>query len=81
MRIDRLWVTGIVTDGCVELTACDAADRGFFVTLVSDGLTSSTRTTHYDALQRMNDGGLIKSRTVDELCTQLANAQQPARVA
>jgi len=26
MRIDRLWVTGIVTEGCVELSARDAAD-------------------------------------------------------
>jgi biuret amidohydrolase len=34
MKVDRLWVTGIVTEGCVELTARDAADRGYFVTLV-----------------------------------------------
>jgi len=81
MRIDRLWVTGIVTEGCVELTARDAADRGFFVRLVSDGLASSTHTAHYDALQRMIDGGLIKARTVDELCAQLANASWPAKVA
>jgi len=81
MRIDRLWVTGIVTEGCVELTARDAADRGFFVTLVSDGLASSTHTAHDDALQRMTDGGLIKARTVDELCAQLADARQPAKVA
>lgn len=81
MRIDRLWVTGIVTEGCVELTARDAADRGFYVTLVSDGLASSTHTAHYDALQRMTDGGLIKARTVDALCAQLANARQPAKVA
>jgi len=81
MRIDRLWVTGIVTEGCVELTARDAADRGFFVTLVSDGLASSTHTAHFDALQRMTDGGLIKARSVDALCAQLAKAQQPAKVA
>jgi nicotinamidase-related amidase len=68
MRIDRLWVTGIVTEGCVELTARDAADRGYYVTLVSDALASSTRLAHEDALQRMTDGGLIKARTVEELC-------------
>jgi biuret amidohydrolase len=60
LRIDRLWVTGIVTEGCVELTARDAADRGYHVTLVADGLASSTRVAHEDALQRMTDGGLIK---------------------
>ncbi len=67
MNINRLWVTGIVTEGCVEMTARDAADRGFLVTLVSDGCASSTHVAHYDALERMGDGGLIKVRTVDDL--------------
>src|SRR3569833_2180657 len=60
MGIDRLLVTGIVTEGCVELTARDAADRGYYVTLVGDACASSTHIAHYDALQRMSDGGLIK---------------------
>lgn len=72
LRVDRLWVTGVVTEGCVELTARDAADRGYFVTLVGDGLASSTRAAHDDALQRMTDGGLIKLRSTDELCAQFA---------
>ena len=71
MQIDRLWVTGIVTEGCVELTARDAADRGYYVTLVSDGCASSTRVAHDDALQRMSDSGVIKVRTVDELIAQM----------
>jgi nicotinamidase-related amidase len=71
MKIDRLWVTGIVTEGCAELTARDAADRGYFVTLVTDCLASSTRAAHEDALQRMTDGGLIKARTSDELIAQI----------
>jgi len=78
MKINRLWVTGIVTEGCVELTARDAADRGFYVTLVSDALASSTHVAHVDALQRMTDGGLIKARTVDALCAQIAKAREPA---
>jgi nicotinamidase-related amidase len=68
LRIDRLWVTGVVTEGCVELTARDAADRGYHVTLVRDGLASSTRAAHEDALQRMSDGGLIRVQTSAELC-------------
>jgi len=71
MDINRLWVTGIVTEGCVEMTARDAADRGFLVTMVSDGCASSTHIAHDDALQRIGDGGLIKVRTVDELIAQL----------
>lgn len=75
MQIDRLWVTGIVTEGCVELTARDAADRGYYVTLVSDACTSSTRAAHLDALERMSDGGLIKVRSAEELLQQLAALQ------
>ena len=50
LGIDRLWVTGIVTEGCVELTAQDAADRGYVVKLVRDGCASSTRKAHEDTL-------------------------------
>jgi nicotinamidase-related amidase len=74
MGIDCLWITGIVTEGCVEMTARDAADRGYFVTLVSDGCASSTHLAHEDALQRMSDGGLIKVRTVDQLIQRIASA-------
>jgi nicotinamidase-related amidase len=75
MGIDRLWVTGVVTEGCVEMTARDAADRGFYVTLVPDACASSTRVAHADALQRMSDGGLIKLRTVEELSAQIDAAK------
>lgn len=75
LRRDRLWFTGVVTEGCVEMTARTAADRGFVTTLVSDGCASSTRVAHEDALQRMTDGGLIKSRTVNELIGIIAGAR------
>jgi nicotinamidase-related amidase len=75
MGVNRLLCAGIVTEGCVEMTARDAADRGFYVTLVSDACASSTRLAHFDALQRMSDGALIKVRTVDEVCGQIAAAQ------
>jgi isochorismate hydrolase len=67
MGKERLWVCGVVTEGCVELTARDAADKGYFVTLVSDACASSRRTAHVDAVQRITDGNVIKDRTVDQL--------------
>lgn len=67
MRRDRLWVTGVVTEGCVELTARDARDRGYHVTLVTDCCASSRRAAHDDAVQRMTDGNVIRGRTADEL--------------
>jgi nicotinamidase-related amidase len=83
MKVDRLWVTGIVTEGCVELTARDAADRGFYVTLVKDCLASSTHVAHEDALQRMTDGGLIKARSSAELIALIGKAvkKTPAEIA
>lgn len=35
--IDELWITGLVSHGCVKATCLDAHDRGFAVTLVEDG--------------------------------------------
>lgn len=80
LRRDRLLFCGVVTEGCVEMTARAAADRGFYTTLVSDGCWSSTRVAHEDALQRMTDGGLIKARKADEL-TAILEAARPAAAA
>ncbi len=72
MRRDRLWVCGVVTEGCVELTARDARDRGYHVTLVTDGCASSRRAAHDDAVQRMTDGHVIRGRTTGELIAMSA---------
>jgi nicotinamidase-related amidase len=63
MGIQTIILTGIVTDGCVELTARDAADRGYDVTLVSDGCSASRHSTHEAALQRMTEGGFLVDLT------------------
>jgi nicotinamidase-related amidase len=72
MGIDHLVITGLVTDGCVELSARDACDRGFAVTLVSDATCSSTRAAHEDALSRMTDGGFIAGRKAEDLIREIA---------
>lgn len=79
MGRDRLWVCGVVTEGCVELTARDARDRSYHVTLVTDGCASSRRAAHDDAVQRMTDGNVIRGRTVDELIAMTPDrASEPA---
>jgi len=78
MGITNLVLTGIVTEGCVELSARDAADQGYTVTLVNDACTSSTKDLHENALVRMTDGGFIGSRTTDEICEELQNPQPSA---
>ena len=71
LDIDRLWVSGVVTQGCVELTARDAADRGYYVTLATDACASTTRELHDDALARMANVRLMYLRKVDELLALL----------
>jgi nicotinamidase-related amidase len=75
LDVRQLIVTGIVTEGCVEMTARDAADRGFVVTLVSDGCTSSTRAAHEEALARMTDGDIMTARTTAEVVVLLEQAK------
>jgi ureidoacrylate peracid hydrolase len=72
LGVDRVWVTGMVTEACVELTARDAADRGYLVTLVEDCCASSTHAAHNEAVLRMGDGGIIKVHSSHELVAQLA---------
>jgi nicotinamidase-related amidase len=66
LGIRHLVFTGLVTDGCVELSARDAADRGFSVTLVEDATCSSTPEAHEDAIARMTDGGFIVAKSTQE---------------
>jgi ureidoacrylate peracid hydrolase len=72
LGIEHLLITGIVTNGCVELTARDAADRDYWVTLVSDGCAASTPELHANALERMTDGGLIAAKVTEEILAMIA---------
>lgn len=75
MRKDRIWAAGVVTEACVELTARDASDRGYWTTLVTDCCASSTRAAHDDAVQRITDGNVIRGATSADL---IAAARLPA---
>jgi nicotinamidase-related amidase len=80
MGVDHLVFTGIVTDGCVELAARDAADRGYAVTLVTDACAASTREAHTDAIQRMSDGGFVAAKTAAEVAELVSRLSPPAMV-
>lgn len=81
LDVRQLIVTGVVTEGCVEMTARDAADRGYLVTLVSDGCASSTRAAHEDALQRMTDGGILNACSTGEVTALIGAAAAGRREA
>ena len=80
MGIEHLVMTGIVTDGCVELSSRDAADRGYHVTLVSDACSASTPEAHEDAIARMTDGSFIAARTTEDVAAEVAALRTPAAV-
>lgn len=73
-RIETLVVAGVVTNGCVEMTARDAADHGFSVVVVPDACTAGTPELHDNALERMATSaiGLISLRRVDEVLARVA---------
>jgi len=78
LGVRHLVFTGLVTEGCVELSARDASDRGFRVTLVEDACCSSTRAAHEDAIQRMTDGGFIVAKSTDQALGLLGSTQSQA---
>jgi nicotinamidase-related amidase len=48
--IEDLVVTGFLTDQCIDHTVKDGADRGYYVTCLSDGCMANTLARHEAAL-------------------------------
>ncbi|MGD9662748.1 MAG: cysteine hydrolase family protein, partial [Porticoccaceae bacterium] len=51
LAVEQLWVTGVVTNVCVESTARDAMQRGYEVIMVADAMTSPFALAHAVVLQ------------------------------
>lgn len=51
LAVEQLWVTGVVTNVCVESTARDAMQHGYEVIMVADAMTSPFALAHAVALQ------------------------------
>lgn len=67
--IEDLVVTGFLTDQCVDHTVKDAADRGFYVTCLSDACMAQTWARHQAALSCF--AGYCRLRTSVEWLTEL----------
>jgi ureidoacrylate peracid hydrolase len=80
MGIDTVIMVGVVTNGCVELTARVAADMGYRVVLVGDACAAHTPFLHDNALRRMDDG-YIHVSDVDEVSRAMQAAAGTAAVA
>ena len=72
--IDRVVVSGVVTDVCVSTTAREAADRNFTVVVVSDACTTFSEKLHQANLETLHVFGWV--RETDEVIriTQKAHA-------
>jgi nicotinamidase-related amidase len=67
--IDRVVITGVVTDVCVSTTAREAADRNFKVVVVSDACTTFSEALHQANLQTLHVFGWVRgTEEVIQLC-------------
>ena len=55
MGIKTLYLSGVYTNECVETTARDACDLGYFVTVVDDACATVTKKLHQASLATLKD--------------------------
>jgi nicotinamidase-related amidase len=65
MGIDNLLVCGIITGGCVGITAKDASDRGYHVIVIGDCCAANSEESHFQALEQMNQYRMRVKDTAD----------------
>lgn len=51
MAIEDVFVTGFLTDQCIDHAVKDGADRGYYMTCIHDACTAESETRHDAALQ------------------------------
>ncbi len=71
MGFDSVLVTGLLTDQCVDITVRDGADRGYWMTCVSDACATESESRHHHALQAF--GGYCRILTTDETLELIAH--------
>ncbi len=72
LGVSRLIVAGVVTNGCVEMTARDATDRGYDVTIVEDACTASTAELHQNAIARLATVRLMRIHDSKDVITKIS---------
>lgn len=70
LHVDTVVVTGIITDGCVLMTAMDAHTRDFYLRVVTDATATTDDEAHQAALKimaRTQPGVLVSGKEVIKL--------------
>lgn len=70
MGIKSLYLCGVYTNECVETTARDACDLGYFVTVIDDACATVTKQLHEASLATLRDR-YARISTVEEVMRQL----------
>ena len=73
LQVDTVIVTGIITDGCVLMTAMDAHARDFYLRVVSDATATTDQESHEAALliiARTQPGVVVTTHEVLNLVNQ-----------
>jgi nicotinamidase-related amidase len=81
MHIEHVIYTGVITNGCVFLTAAGGMDRGYAGYLASDATATVTAATLQRTTERLVDGFIATVASTDVLIDELiADDELPARV-
>lgn len=67
LGIRSLYLCGVYTNECVETTARDACDLGYFVTVIDDACATVTENLHYASLATLRDRYARITQTRDVL--------------
>ncbi len=73
MGIDSVLVTGFLTDQCVDITVRDGADRGYWMTCISDACATENQVRHDNALAAFS--GYCRTLTTEQTLTLIARAR------
>lgn len=69
--IEDIIVVGFLTDQCVDMAIRDGADKGFYMTCVSDACATYSKERHLQALRAF--GGYCRVMTTNETIANFAN--------
>lgn len=72
LGVRYLIITGIMTDQCVDMAVRDAADRGYYVTCVSDACAAASQERHDTALKAF--GGYCWVADTETVVARLSEA-------
>ncbi len=79
MGIEALLICGVITPGCVAITAKDASDRGYGVVVIGDGCAANSQASHDAALESMNQYRMRVKNTQEVLGMIEASLLSPPR--